>query len=96
MNRQKRLGRLSCEAGDYEENRSSSRLALAPRAAEVRVTSDPPLPVANLLQNPDVEQGRMAQPDAWRFSTARPDNFEIGCGWRALGQVLCECARRAR
>jgi len=52
-------------------------LASGARAAEIRVTSDPPLPVANLLQNPNVEEGRDGQPDAWRFTTARPDNFEI-------------------
>ncbi len=47
-------------------------------AAEIGVDAHPPLPVANLVQNPGVEAGNGAAPEAWRFNTALPENFVTG------------------
>ena len=48
--------------------------------AEIRVTSDPPLPVPNLVKNQGGEAGDAGKPADWRFTTAIPDNFETGWG----------------
>ena len=44
-------------------------------AVEIEVTADPPPAEANLLQNPDMEQGAGGEPAYWSFSTAVPENF---------------------
>lgn len=54
-------------------------------AADVQITADPPLPVANLLVNPGFEEGAGDQPAAWKFGTASPDNFVTA--WSAEGHV---------
>ncbi len=53
-------------------------------AAQITLTGDPPLPVANLIANPGVEQGAGNQPAHWNFGTANPENFETG--WRDGGR----------
>ncbi len=45
-------------------------------APSLIVTSDPPVPVENLIQNPGFETGADNQPTGWRFSTARPEIFD--------------------
>jgi len=45
---------------------------------DVSLTAQPPLPMANLLKNPGLEQMRDGVPEAWHWSTAVPDNFEQG------------------
>jgi hypothetical protein len=54
-------------------------------AADIQITADPPLPVANILANPGFEDGADAQPAAWKFGTASPDNFVTG--WAAEGRT---------
>ena len=49
-------------------------MACAAHAVEVKITADPPLPAANLVENPSVEAGEN-EPAGWRFGTATPDNF---------------------
>lgn len=54
-------------------------LAVLPAAGvQIQVTTDPPLAAANLVQNPDMEQVRDGEPDEWSFSTAVPENFDVG------------------
>lgn len=43
----------------------------------LEITSDPPLPAPNLIQNPGIEEGKDGQPDHWRWSTAVVENFVI-------------------
>ncbi len=50
--------------------------ALAAAAADIRVSAEPPLPLPNLLQNPDIEEGAAGQPAAWSFGTATPAIFQ--------------------
>lgn len=59
-------------------------MAASAHAAEIHISGNPPLPVPNLLTNPDLEQGQDNQPTGWRFSTARPDIFEYG--WAPEGR----------
>lgn len=59
-------------------------LASCAWAAEIHMSGNPPLPVPNVLTNPDMEQGQDNQPTGWRFSTARPDIFEYG--WKPEGR----------
>ncbi len=54
------------------------------QALDVTVTSDPPLPVANLLANADIEQAQNGQPASWRWGTATPENFVTG--WADSGR----------
>lgn len=49
-------------------------------AAELRLSSEPPLPVPNLLVNPGVEEGTDGTPAAWAFGTATPAIFESAWG----------------
>lgn len=61
-------------------------LAAGPLAAvEIQLSSDPPLPVANLAQNPGMEEGQDDQPAHWRWGTATPDNFVTE--WADTGQT---------
>lgn len=57
---------------------------LAGRAAELRLGSEPPLPVPNLLVNPGVEEGADGRPQSWAFGTATPAIFESD--WRDGGR----------
>lgn len=59
-------------------------LALTAGAADIRVSSDPPLPTANLLQNPGLEEGGDGRPVAWTFGTATPAIFQSA--WREDGR----------
>lgn len=49
--------------------------ATAGSAADIVVSGNPPLPVANIIQNPGMEAGQGAMPDGWSFGTAIRDNF---------------------
>jgi hypothetical protein len=53
-------------------------------AAEITVSSDPPLPVPNLIANGDCEQGAEGKAAQWSFGTATPSNFETA--WRDDGR----------
>lgn len=49
------------------------------QAAEIAVTSDPPLPVPNRVTNPGIEQAdEQGKPLDWRFTTAKPEIYEVG------------------
>ncbi len=50
-------------------------------AVDIEVSTDPSLEAANLLENPHVEQATDGEPEHWSFSTAVPENFDIG--WEA-------------
>jgi len=63
---------------------SALLLAAGGWAAEITVTSDPPLPVPNLIVNGDIEQGAGDKAASWAFGTANPENFETG--WRDGGR----------
>lgn len=54
-------------------------------ALEVRLEAEPPLPVPNLLQNPGFEEGADGEPSHWRWSTARPENFQVA--WAQEGRT---------
>lgn len=60
-------------------------LAAPALAADVQISADPPLPVANLLANPGFEEGTGDQPAGWKFGTASPDNFVTA--WAAEGHA---------
>lgn len=49
-----------------------------PWAAQITVSSNPPLPVPNLVANPGIEEGAGDKPANWSFGTANPENFERG------------------
>lgn len=53
-------------------------------AVEITVVADPPLPITNLVANPSIEEGDF-EPAAWRFGTARPDNFDNR--WESTGRT---------
>ncbi len=56
----------------------------AARGASIEVTAEPPLPAANLVKNPGMEEGRDGQPAHWTFHTAMPGNFRTA--WREDGR----------
>jgi hypothetical protein len=51
-------------------------LAVPCWAAEIQVSSDPPLPAPNLIANGGFEEGEGDLPAQWHWGTAAPDNFE--------------------
>jgi hypothetical protein len=52
-------------------------LAAPALAAEVQVTSNPPLPLPNLIVNGGIEQAAPDGAACWSFGTANPENFAI-------------------
>ena len=60
-------------------------VGVAGAAPEIQVAVAPSRLDANLLTNADIADHDADQPVAWEFTTAQPDNFEVG--WSAEGHA---------
>jgi len=60
-------------------------LAMGTGETALCITSEPPLPVPNLLDNGGFEEGSEGAPGGWRFTTAMPNNFSAT--WRNDGRT---------
>jgi len=54
-------------------------------AAELSISSDPPLPAPNLILNPGIEEGKDGKPKHWGWGTAAPENFRTA--WSDKGRT---------